>query len=149
MKTDRNSDEIRRESVFRQRWRDRQSAATRPGELIRQQGWVDAGLFALCVLSTAGVVTVGTITIAQTETLPAVAQGMSVTAIRGDGTPPTQGTAAQFRDPSGTTQGAVVVEVTATEVRARLERPVAAPAGALLVPKGRQRLISVLLPRLR
>jgi hypothetical protein len=100
------------------------------------------------VLLAAGAVAVGTVSIAQTEALPAVTQGMSVTAIRGGGTPPAQGTAAQFRDASGTTQGAVVVEVTATEVRAQLERPVSASAGELVVPKGRQRLISVLLPRL-
>jgi hypothetical protein len=143
-----NDGDIRYESPFRERWRDRQSAATRPGELIKQQGWIDAGLIALGVLLAAGAVAVGTVSIAQTEALPAVTQGMSVTAIRGGGTPPAQGTAAQFRDASGTTQGAVVVEVTATEVRAQLERPVSASAGELVVPKGRQRLISVLLPRL-
>ncbi len=151
MQTDRNGDdsEIRHEAVFRQRWRDRQSAATRPGELIRQQGWIDAGLVALGELLVAGVVVAGAVGIAQIETLPAVAEGSSVTAIRGGGTPPAQGAAARFRDASGTTQDAVVVEVTATEVRARLERPVSAPAGELVIPKGRQRLISVLLPRLR
>ncbi|WP_066960972.1 hypothetical protein [Mycobacterium sp. 852002-50816_SCH5313054-b] len=151
MKIDRNShdDESRCESVFRQRWRDRQSAAARPGELIRQQGWIDAGLVALWVLTTAGAVAAGTISVAQTDTLPAVAQDSSVTAARGSGPPPAQGTAAQFRDPSGTTQRAVVVEVTATDVRARLDRPVPAPAGELIVPTGRQRLISVLLPGLR
>lgn len=150
METDRNGDNgVRGESVFRQRWRDRQSAATRPGELIKQQGWIDAGLVALWVLSTVGAVAAGTVSIAQNETLPAVAQGSSVTATRGGGTPPARGTAAQFRDLSGATQGAVVVEVTATEVRARLERPVSAPAGELVVPKGRQLLIDVLLPRLR
>jgi hypothetical protein len=140
--------EIRYESPFREPWRDRRSAATRPGELINQQGWIDAGLVALGVLLAAGAVAAGTVSIAQTEALPAVTQGMSVTAIRGGGTPPAQGTAAQFRDAYGTTQGAVVVEVTATEVRAQLERPVSAPAGELVVPKGRQRLISVLVPRL-
>jgi hypothetical protein len=151
MKTDRNSDdgEIRYESVFRERWRDRQSAATRPGELIKQQCWIDAGLVALGVLLAAGAVAAGTVSVAQTEALPAVTDGTSVTAIPGSGTPPAQGTAAQFRDASGTTQGAVVVEVTATEVRAQLERPASAPAGELVVPKGRQRLINVLLPGLR
>jgi len=151
MKTERNSDdgEIRYESLFRQRWRDRQSAATRPGELIKQQGWIDAGLVALGVLLAAGAVAAGTVSVPQTEALPAVTDGTSVTAIPGSGTPPAQGTAAQFRDASGTTQRAVVVEVTATEVRARLERPASAPAGELVVPKGRHRLISVLLPRLR
>jgi hypothetical protein len=141
--------EIRYESVFRERWRDRQSAATRPGELVKQQGWIDAGLLALGVLVAAGALAAGTVRIAQTEALPAVTQGMSVTAIRGAGTPPAQGTAARFRDASGATQGAVVVEVTATEVRAQLDRPVSAPSGELVVPKGRQRLIGVLLPRLR
>lgn len=140
--------EIRYESVFRQRWRDRQSAS-RPGELIKQQGWIDAGLVALGALLAAGAVAAGTVTIAQTQTLPAVTQGMSVTAIRDGGTPPAQGTAAQFRDASGTTRGAVVVQVTATEVRAQLETPVSVWPGELVVPNGRQRLISVLLPSLR
>ena len=139
--------EIRYESVFRDRWRDRQSAATGPGELIKQHGWIDTGLVALGVLLAAGAVAAGQVGIAQTEALPAVTQGITVTAIRGGGTPPAQGTAAQFRDASGTTQGAVVIEVTATEVRARLDRPVWAPAGELVVPTGRQPLISVLLPR--
>jgi hypothetical protein len=151
METDRNGDdgEIRYESVFRERWRDRQSAATRPGELIKQQGWINAGLAALGVLSAAGAVAAGTVSIAQSETLAAVAHGTSVTAARDSGTPPAQGAAVQFRDASGTTQGAVVVEVTASEVRAQLERPATAATGDLVVPKGRQRLISVLLPRLR
>jgi hypothetical protein len=151
MKADQNSDngEIRYESMFRERWRDRQSAATRPGELIKQQGWIDRGLVALGVLLAAGTVAASTLSVAQTEALPAIAQGTSVTAIRGGGTPPAQGSAAQFRDASGTTQGAVVVEVTATEVRAQLERPSSEPAGELVVPMGRQRLISVILPRHR
>jgi hypothetical protein len=151
MKSDRNSDdgEVRGEAVFRDRWRDRQSAATRPGELIRQRGWIDAGLVALWVLSTAGVLAAGTISIAQSETLPAVVEGSSVTATRGGATPPAPGAAAQFRDPSGATQGAVVTDVTAAEVRARLQQPIPARAGELIVPAGRQRLISVLLPGLR
>jgi hypothetical protein len=140
--------EIRYESVFRKRWRDRQSA-TRPGELIKQQEWIDAGLVALGALLAAGAVAAGTVTIAQTEALPAVTQGMSVTAIRDGGTPPAQGTAAQFRDASGTTRGAVVVQVTATEVRAQLATPVSAWPGELVVLNGRQRLIRVLLPGLR
>ncbi len=143
-----NDGEIRYESVFRERWRDRQSAATRPGELVKQPGWIDAGLVALGALLTAGAVAAVTVTIDQTEALPAVTQGNSVTAIRGGGTPPAQGTAAQFRDSSGTTQGAIIVEVTATQVRAQLGQPISAPAGELVVPKGRQRLIFVLLPRL-
>jgi hypothetical protein len=93
-------------------------------------------------------VATATSSVVQTEPLPAVTEGMSVTAIRGAGTPPAEGTAAQFRDASGATQGAVVVEVTATRVRARLARPSSAPAGELVVPNGRQRLISVLVPRL-
>ncbi len=140
--------EIRYESVFREHWRDRQSAATRPGELIKQPGWIDAGLEALGVLLAAGAVAAGTVTVERTEALPAVAQGMSVIADRAGGTPPAEGTAAQFRDASGTTHSAIVVEVTATEVRAQLEGPGSASAGELVVPKGRQRLISVLLPSL-
>jgi hypothetical protein len=139
--------EIRDESVFRERWRDRQSAATRPGELVKKPGWINAGLVALGVLLAAGGVAAGTVSIARTAALPAITQGMSVTAMRGAGPPPAVGTAAQFRDASGTTQGADVVEVTATQVRARLERPSSAPAGELVVPNGRQQLISVLVPR--
>ncbi|OBB82651.1 hypothetical protein [Mycobacterium sp. 852002-30065_SCH5024008] len=151
MKADRDGDdgEIRHESVFRERWRDRQSAATRPGELIKQQGWINAGLVTLGVLLAAGAVAAGTVSAAQTEALPAVAQGTTVTATRDGGTPPARGAAARFRGASGTTQGAVVVEVTATAVTAQLQRPASEPAGELVVPKGRQRLISVLLPRLR
>ncbi|MGD1171903.1 hypothetical protein ACKUVQ_05155 [Mycobacterium seoulense] len=103
MKADRNSDdgEIRHEPVFRERWRDRQSAASRPGELIKQERWVDAGLVALSVLLAAGALAAGTVRIAQTE------------------------------------------------VKAEVGRPVSGPAGEVVVPQGRQRLISVLLPRLR
>jgi hypothetical protein len=151
METERDGDdgEIRYESVFRERWRDRQSAATRPGELIKQRGWINAGLVALGALLGVGAVAAGTVSVAQTETLAAVAHGTSVTATRGSGAPPSPGASAQFRDASGTTQGAVVVEVTASQVRAQLERPDWSPAGELVVPEGRQRLISVLLPRLR
>lgn len=150
METDRYGDdgEIRHESVFRERWRERQSTASRPGELIRQQGWVDAGLVALGVLLAAGAVVAGTASVARTEALPAVVQGISVTASRAGGMPPARGCAVQFRDASGATHGAVVVDVTATEVKAELDRPVSAPAGELVVPQGRQRLISTLLPRL-
>ncbi|OJZ76248.1 hypothetical protein BRW65_02170 [Mycobacterium paraffinicum] len=148
MKSDRNG-ENRHGRVFRDRWRDRQSAASRPGELIKQQGGVDGGLVALTVLLATGAVYAGTVSIAQTEALPAVAQGTVVTASRGDGTPPARGTTTQFRDASGATQRATVVDVTATEVKAGLDRPASAPTGELLVPRGRQRLISVLLPRLR
>src|SRR5262245_17763930 len=113
--------EIRYESVFRGPWRDCQSAATRPGELIKPQRWIDAGLVALGVLVAGGALAAGTVSLAQTEALPAVTQGTSVAAIRGGGTPPGLGTPVRFRDASGTRQGAVVVEVTETEVRAQLE----------------------------
>jgi hypothetical protein len=140
--------EVRYEAVFRERWRDRQSAGARPGELIKQPGWIDAGLVGLGVLLTAGAVAAGTATVARTAALPAVVQGTSVTAVRTGGEAPDPGSAVQFRDASGTTVGAVVVEVTETEVTARLDRSGPASAGELLVPSGRQRLIGVLLPRL-
>lgn len=139
--------EVPRQTVFRQRWRDRQSAGARPGELIKQPGWIDAGLVALGVLLAAGAVAASTVTVARTEALPAVVQGTSVTAPRGANAP-APGTTAQYRDSSGTTLDAVVVDVTATEVVARLARPGPASAGELLIPVGRQRLIGVLLPRL-
>ena len=141
--------EVRYESVFRERWRDRRSAGARPGELIKQPGWIDAGLVGLGVLLAAGAVAAGTVTIARTEALPAVAQGTSVTAVRTGPATPDLGTAVQFRDASGTTLDAVVVEVTPTEVTAQLEQPgPPESAGELLIPAGRQRLINVLLPRL-
>jgi hypothetical protein len=40
-------DEVHYEAVFRERWRDRKSEGARPGELIRQPGWIDVGLAAL------------------------------------------------------------------------------------------------------
>ncbi|BBZ73424.1 hypothetical protein [Mycobacterium paraseoulense] len=151
MEADRNSDdgETRHEPVFRERWRDRQSTASRPGELIKQQERTEAGLVMLGVLLAAGALIAGTVSIARTEALPAVTQGMTVTASRGGGIPPARGAAVQFRDASGTTHGAVVIDVTATEVKAELDRPVSAPSGELVVPQGRQRLISALMPRLR
>jgi hypothetical protein len=112
--------EVRYASVFREHWRDRQSAATRTGELITQPGWIDAGIAALCALLAAGTLAAGTITLARTEALPAVAQGASVSAVRTGGSPL----------PTG------------------LQRPGATSAGELLLPAGRQRLISALLPRL-
>ncbi len=136
------------ESVFRGRWRDRQSAGARPGELIKQPGWIDAGLVVLGVLLTAGVVAAGTMTIARTQALPAVVQGRSVTAARGDASP-APGSVVQYRDAFGITLGATVVEVTETEVTARLDHTGPASTGQLLVPADRQRLITVLLPRLR
>jgi hypothetical protein len=55
----------------------------------------------------------------------------------------------QYRDASGVTLGATVVEVTETEVMARLDQPGPGSTGQLLVPADRQRVITVLLPRLR
>jgi hypothetical protein len=136
------------EAVFRERWRDRRSAGARPGELVKQPGWIDAGLAVLGVLLTAGVVAAGTMTIARTQALPAVVQGTSVTAARGD-TSPAPGSVVHYRDASGITLGATVVEVTETEVMARLDQTGPASTGQLLVPADRQRLITVLLPRLR
>jgi hypothetical protein len=140
-------DEAAPEQVFRKRWRDRQSAGARPGELIKQPGWIDAGLAGLAVLLVAGAVTAATVTVARTSALPAVVQGTSVTAVRGDAAP-APGTAVQFRDASGSILDAVVVEVTATEVVAQLDERGPDSAGELLIPAGRQRLIGVLLPRL-
>lgn len=136
------------EAVFRERWRDRQSAGARPGELIKQPGWIDAGLVVLGVLLTVGVIAAGTMTIERTQALPAVVQGTSVTAARGDASP-APGSVVQYRDASGITLGAKVVEVTETEVTARLDQPGPASTGQLLVPADRQRLITVLLPRLQ
>ncbi len=139
--------EVRYESVFRASWRDRQSAGARPGELIKNPGWIDAGLVALAVLLTAGAVAAATITVRQSTPLPAVVQGAIVTADLTGGAPPAPGVTVEFRDPSGATADAVVVGVTTTEVTARLEQPAPASAGELLVPAARQRLISVFLPR--
>lgn len=139
---------VRYEAVFRERWRDHRSAGARPGELIKQPGWIDAGLVALGVLLAAGAVVAGTMTVARSEALLAVAQGTSVTAVRGEAAPPALGTPVQFRDASGTTLDAIVIDVSATEVIAQFKQPGPASAGELLVPAGRQRLINVLLPRL-
>lgn len=139
--------EARHESVFRATWRDRQSGGARPGELIKNPGWIDAALVALAVLLTAGGVAAATITVEQTATLPAVVQGTSVTADRAGGPSPAPDTAVQFRNESGSTVDAVVVDVTATDVTARLERPVPPSAGELVVPARRQRLLRVFLPR--
>jgi hypothetical protein len=141
-------DDTRYEAVFRERWRDRQSAGARPGELVKQPGWIDAGLVVLGVLLAAGLFAAGTMTIARTQALPAVVQGTSVTAARGVASP-APGSVVQYRDASGITVGATVVEVTETEVTARLDRPSPASTGQLLVPADRQRLITVLLPRLQ
>ena len=141
-------DDARYDAVFRERWRDRQSAGARPGELVKQPGWIDAGLVVLGVLLAAGVFAASTMTIARTQALPAVVQGTSVTAARGDASP-ALGSVVQYRDASGITVGATVVEVTETEVSARLDRPGPASTGQLLVAGDRQRVITVLLPRLR
>jgi hypothetical protein len=140
--------EVRYEAVFRERWRDRQSGGARPGELIKQPGWIDAVLVALGVLLAAGAVAAGTMTVARSEALPAVVQGNSVTAVLVDAAAPAPGTSVQFRDASGATFDAVVVDASTTEVTAELRRPGPASSGKLLVPAGRQRLISLLLPRL-
>jgi hypothetical protein len=141
-------DEVRYEAVFRERWRDRKSEGARPGELIRQPGWIDVGLAALGILLASGAVAAGTMTTARTEALPAVVQGTSVSAVPASVPPPAPGTPVRYRDASGTTLDAVVVTVSPTEVKAELEQPGPASAGTLLVPAGRQRLISLLLPRL-
>jgi hypothetical protein len=140
--------EVRYENVFRDRWRELQSAGARPGQLIKQPGWIDAGLAVLGALVVAGAFAAGTLTVAETDALPAVVHGTNVTATLTGGLAPAPGTAVQYRDASGTTLGGVVVEATATEVTVRLDRAGPASAGELLVPAGRQRLISVLLPRL-
>ena len=141
-------DGVRYEAVFRERWRDRKSEGARPGELIRQPRWIDVGLVVLGILLASGAVAAGTMTTARTEALPAVAQGTSVSAVLADVAAPAPGTPVQFRDASGTTFVAVVVGTSATEVAAQLAHPGPASAGKLLVPAGRQRLISLLLPRL-
>jgi hypothetical protein len=139
---------VRYESVFRARWRDRQSARARPGELIEQPAWIDAGLVVLAVLFAIGVLAGAKITVARTAALPAVVQGTSVTAVGSTDPHLSPGIAVQYRDASGATRGAVVAQVTPTEVIAQLPQPGPPSAGELLVPAGRQRLISVLLPRL-
>jgi hypothetical protein len=96
----------------------------------------------------AGAVAAGTMTTARTVALPAVAQGTSVSAVLADAAAPAPGEPVQFRDESGTTFDAVVVDTSAAEVMAELTQSGPASAGKLLVPAGRQRLISLLLPRL-
>ena len=140
--------EVHYEGVFRERWRDRQSAGARPGELIKQPGWIDAVLAALAVLLVAGAVAASTMTVARSQALPAVAQGNSVVAVLSDAAGPAPGTAVQFRDTSGATFGGVVVDVSTTEVTVQLDHPGPQSSGKLLVTAGRQRVISLLLPRL-
>ncbi|MGO4445499.1 hypothetical protein AB4Z42_19280 [Mycobacterium sp. 2YAF39] len=142
-----DDDDVRYESVFRATWRDRQSAGARPGELIKNPRWIDAGLIALTVLLAGGAVAAATITVQQTTALPAVVQGATVTADRTAGPSPAPGATVGFRDGTGSTVDAVIVEVTATDVTARLAQPTPASAGELLVPAEPQRLIDVFLPR--
>ncbi|MBO0679151.1 hypothetical protein JRC04_16930 [Mycolicibacterium sp. S2-37] len=140
--------EVRYESVFRQRWRDRQSAGARPGELIKQPRWIDVGLLALCVLFAVGAVVGATVTIEQTAALPAVANGAVVTAVRDDHPVPPPGDTVQFRDSAGDTRDAVIVAVTGSEVVAEVAPSGTVSSGELLLPAGRQRLIGMMLPRL-
>jgi uncharacterized membrane protein len=143
-----DDDEVRYEAVFRERWRDRKSEGARPGELIKQPRWIDVGLVALGILLAAGVVAGATTTTARTVALPAVTQGTSVSAVLADVAAPAPGTPVQFRDASGITFDAVVVGTSGAEITAELAHSGPASAGKLLVPAGRQRLISLLLPRL-
>ena len=136
-------------AVFRESWRERQSAGNRLGDLIRQQGWLDAGLVGLGVLLAAGAVAAVTVTVARTAAYPAVVDGTTVSAVRGSGPAPAVGSPAQFRDTPADAIGATVIAVSATEVVARLGRPASASAGQLLVPLGRERLLDLLAPRLR
>lgn len=142
---------VQREAVFREHWRSRQSDTGRPGDLIKQSGWMDGGLWTLGVLLVVGAVAAATGTVARTESLPAVAEGTAVTAPRAGQAAPALGETAQFRDSSGAARSAVIIEVSATEVRAALPRPVhvAVTPGVLDVPVGRQQLINVLLPEFR
>ncbi|HYO03267.1 MAG TPA: hypothetical protein VET27_15885 [Mycobacterium sp.] len=142
-----DDERVRPETVFRARWRERQTASVRTGELITQPGWIDAALVALGVLVAAGGITGLTVTVERTTTLSAVVQSTTVTAIRA-GTDPAPGTAALYRDSSGATVDAIVVAVNPIEVIAQLDRPRAASAGALVLPAGRQPVLAVLLPRL-
>ncbi|MBU3748872.1 MAG: hypothetical protein FGM52_00175 [Mycobacterium sp.] len=137
------------QTVFRESWRERQSAGNRLGDLIRQPGWLDAGLVGLGVLLAAGAVAAGTVTVARTAAYPAVVDGTTVSAVRGSGPTPAVGSPAQFRDTSAAEIGATVVSVSATEVVARLSRPASESAGQLLVPLGRERLLDLLAPRIR
>jgi hypothetical protein len=138
--------EVQSKSVFRDRWLERRSASPKLGELINEPRWIAAGLIALATLLIAGFVAGGTVTIAQTEALPAVAQGDSVTAMRFGTSTPDVGTAGHFRDASGASISVVVTEVTATEVRARLPEASAMSVGELVLPAEPKRLIDVLLP---
>lgn len=135
------------QAVFRESWRERQSTGNRLGGLIRQPRWIDAGLAALAALLIAGAVAGATVTVARTTSFPAVAERANVSAILGSAPAPAVGSPAQFRSATGTTD-AVVVEVTTTEVIARLSTPVTPSGGQLLVSAGREPLFAMLIPRL-
>lgn len=135
------------QAVFRESWRERQSAGNRLGSLIRQPRWMDAGLVALAVLLAAGAVAAATVTVGRTAAYPAVVDGTTASAVRGSDPAPAVGSPAQFRSRADTAD-AVVVDVTPTEVIARLNTAVPSTAGQLLVPAGSERLYQVLIPRL-
>jgi Mrp family chromosome partitioning ATPase len=143
-----SEDEVRYEAVFRERWRDRKSQGVRPGEVIRQPGWIDAGLVALGILLAVGVIAAGAMTTARSEALPAAVQGTSVSAVLVNAPPPSPGTPVVFRDTSGTEVDGVIVDASPVEALAELQQPSPASSGTLVVPAGRQRLISLLLPKL-
>lgn len=137
------------QAVFRERWREHQSSGNRlGGRLIRQPRWVDAGLVALGVLLAVGAVAATTVTVPRTAAFPAVVDGVKVSAVRGAGPAPAVGSPAQFRDTTGATIDAVVVEVAQTEVIARVSQPAPPSAGQLLAPVGKERLFEVFVPRL-
>lgn len=137
-----------RNSIFRRPWRDSRSAPKGPGKLIEQPQWIGAGLVALAVLLSVGVAAASTVTVAGTEALPAVTQGDSVVAMRSGEAAPELGAIAEFRDSSGKSWPATVVEVTTTQVRAHLTGPSALTVGELVVPAGQDRLIDILVPGL-
>lgn len=134
-------------SVFRERWRERQSAGNGLERLVRQPAWVDAGLVILGVLLVLGVVAAANVTVARTAAFPAVSDGLRVSAVRDAAPAPLVGSPARFHDLAGTDVDAVVVEVDPTEVIAELSRPTAPSAGQLLVAVGPGRLVDLLAPR--
>lgn len=136
------------QAVFRERWRERQSAGNRLGSLIRQPRWMDAGLVVLAALLAAGAVAAATVTVGRTAAYPAVVDGTTASAVRGADPAPEVGSPAQFRGAAAAPVDAVVVNVTPTEVIARLNTAVPSTAGQLLVPAGSERLYQVLIPRL-
>ena len=135
-------------AVFRPQWRERQSAEDGAGQLIQQPGWINRGLVLLGVLLVGGGAASAGVTVPRTASLPAIAQGRSVTAARTSAAAPDPGAQVQFRDAAGVTVAGVTVEVTEHEVIVELGQPESASMGMLLVPAGRQRLIGVLLPSL-